>query len=413
MHKAAFRGTTLILVAVSVIVSLATASAAMAFSFKNAKRPPKYYAVKPLQKMTVDDVGTAVAAKGTIPMWHYSIVSPVDGKTYQGMMVGGSPLFGGARPTTIQVFLVPTIIKLSDGSTFDPTQFDTTCLSGKAPLELMQGSPLFNDASFTMNGTFIGTTQYIDAFQRANFFKSSGSFLSNVEATGDRYHTLLSVTTTPSVTISVTASKGAAGTFSGACGSEETAIVDFSTFDKAVTKTAIPALAKSGVGKNSFVLFMTHNVVLAAPYLPKDPLQNCCILGYHGAFGSAQKVQTYAAADFDSTRIFNPSADVDVTSTSHEIGEWLDDPAPIASLKSNFTPLWGDIGQVFGCQGNLEVGDPLSGSNFAPVLMPNGFTYDLQELAFFSWFYRQNPSMGAGGIFSNNGSLTVDAGPVC
>ena len=40
------------------------------------------------------------------------------------------------------------------------------------------------------------------------------------------------------------------------------------------------------------------------------------------------------------------------------------------------------------CQDNLEVGDPLTGFNFSPIGGRNGFTYHLQELTFFSWFYR-------------------------
>jgi hypothetical protein len=39
------------------------------------------------------------------------------------------------------------------------------------------------------------------------------------------------------------------------------------------------------------------------------------------------------------------------------------------------------------CQNNLEVGDPLSGTNFSPIGGRNGFTYHLQELWFFSWLY--------------------------
>jgi hypothetical protein len=92
---------------------------------------------------------------------------------------------------------------------------------------------------------------------------------------------------------------------------------------------------------------------------------------------------------------------------AHEVGEWQDDP-----FGNNPTPLWGHTGQVSGCQGNLEVGDPLTGTNVAPVTMPNGFTYHLQELAFFSWFYGA-PSIGVNGWFSNNGTFTTDAGPVC
>src|SRR5215472_16401835 len=60
----------------------------------------------------------------------------------------------------------------------------------------------------------------------------------------------------------------------------------------------------------------------------------------------------------------------------------MDDP-----FGSNPTPAWGHVGQVGGCQNNLEVGDPLTGKNIQTVTMPNGFTYHLQELAFFSWFY--------------------------
>ena len=69
-------------------------------------------------------------------------------------------------------------------------------------------------------------------------------------------------------------------------------------------------------------------------------------------------------------------------------------------------------GQVGSCQENLEVGDPLTGTTVAPVLMPNGFTYNLQEMAFFSWFFG-GPSIGVNGWYSNNGTFTTDAGPVC
>jgi hypothetical protein len=95
----------------------------------------------------------------------------------------------------------------------------------------------------------------------------------------------------------------------------------------------------------------------------------------------------------------------DVSILSHEIGEWMNDPQLL-----NFTPAW-LVGS--GCQGNYEVGDPLNGRLMPPVKMSNGFTYHLQELAFFSWFYRLSPSGGVNGWYSDNGSLTSDAGPVC
>ena len=78
----------------------------------------------------------------------------------------------------------------------------------------------------------------------------------------------------------------------------------------------------------------------------------------------------------------------------------------------NRVPRWGHIGQQPGCQGNFEVGDPLSGTLAPPIAMPNGFTYHMQELAFFSWFFGA-PSIGVNRWFSNNATFLHDAGPVC
>ena len=87
---------------------------------------------------------------------------------------------------------------------------------------------------------------------------------------------------------------------------------------------------------------------------------------------------------------------------SHEVGEWQNDPDTI-----NPTPAWGHIGQVSGCQSNLEVGDPLSGTTFNDAL--GGFTYHPQELAFFSWFYHQKPSLGVNGWYSDQGTFKTFA----
>jgi hypothetical protein len=87
------------------------------------------------------------------------------------------------------------------------------------------------------------------------------------------------------------------------------------------------------------------------------------------------------------------------------VAEWQDDP-----FDNNPTKPWGNIGQVVGCQSNLEVGDPLSGTNVPTVT--NGHTYHPQELAFFSWFYHSHPSLGVNGLFSNNGTFTT-AAPAC
>lgn len=97
---------------------------------------------------------------------------------------------------------------------------------------------------------------------------------------------------------------------------------------------------------------------------------------------------------------------------AHEVGEWVADPSG-----NNPTPRWGNIGQVGTCptsssggQTNLEVGDPLSG-NSAPVTATDAtipFTFHMQELTFFNWFY-SSPSLGAGAKYSSNGTFSGTA----
>jgi hypothetical protein len=60
-------------------------------------------------------------------MWDYSVVSPLDGNTYAGTMVGRSIYFHRARTTNIPTFLVPLIINMPDGGVFNPTKADTEC----------------------------------------------------------------------------------------------------------------------------------------------------------------------------------------------------------------------------------------------------------------------------------------------
>jgi hypothetical protein len=117
----------------------------------------------------------------------------------------------------------------------------------------------------------------------------------------------------------------------------------------------------------------------------------------------ASPAQTFAMANFRT----NGVGPFDVSILSHEIAEWVNDPGGF-----NAVPPWGNIGAVTGCRRDLEVGDPLTQTDLPPIAGPNGFAYHLQELADFSWFFR-TASIGAGGRFSDNGTLVADAGPMC
>jgi hypothetical protein len=79
---------------------------------------------------------------------------------------------------------------------------------------------------------------------------------------------------------------------------------------------------------------------------------------------------------------------------------------------TNAVPGWLPAGQESGCQFNLEPGDPLTGTDPYRITGDSGFTYHLQELASFSWFFG-GPSTAIHGWYSNNGTFPIDAGPAC
>ena len=369
-----------------------------------------YTTVKPARDAAghVIQPGDSVSSLATFT---YNVTSSRDGNSYTGSMVGQDPFSKHFRPTTVTTPVVPLIITFNSVATgldkhslltrkkgittFDPSAADTACLSAPndVPLTLTQQSPIFQDADFQFGPTAVGNTQYLDAFQRANFWQFVG---------GTDYHTLVNPVVLQPVAINIGSNDGVAipASLFGTCGS--LGIVTFKTLDSILVGTLLPQLAAQGVDTSQFPIFLLYNTVMSVG-LPED-LNKCCVLGFHGATGSP--IQTYSPVDFDTSGLFGPSVH-DTSIMAHEVGEWMDDP-----FGNNPTPAWGHTGQVGGCQTNLEVGDPLTGANIPPVVGANGFTYNLQELAFFSWFYGA-PSIAVNGWYSDNNTFTTDAGPVC
>lgn len=369
----------------------------------------------PLRQLYLSPASTRPAVEppitgSSIPTWNYSVVSPIDGNTYKGQIIGANPATKPAQATVIPTILIPVRLVFQYSSTvsyiFDPTVTDGGCLgAGNYAFKLVQASPLFNDFTYTLGGTTVGNTQYIDAFQRANFWN-------DVSASGGaNYHTLLGVTPMPLQTVTVTSSKtgtpnGTVFSFSGLCGINTSnvnapgllGVMNFSYWDP----IARSLISKLGINANTFVMFVLYNAVMSQGN-PTNT-NNCCILGYHDISGA----QTYGTAEFEGRDQTLFSGTSDTSGMSHEIAEWINDPNG-----ANPTPAWGNIGQVVGCQANYEVGDPLSGTLMPAIKMPNGFTYHVQELAFFDWFYRVSPSLGLHGWYSLNDTFKTDAGAVC
>jgi len=357
------------------------------------------------------------AANSDLATFTYTVTSSRDGKTYTGAMVGQDPFGSDFSTTSIDTPIIPVILITNTiavaspngkilttkrGVTvFDPTAPDHVCLTSPndVPLTLMLQSPLFQSQTFTFGSTEVGTTQYIDAFQRGNFWSLVG---------GTPYHTILNPHVLNPVVVNLPGKQGLAGSFVGACG--PLAIVNFTVMKQQIFNKLL-ASESANIDSSKFPIFLFYNTVMAANSAGGS---KCCILGFHNAVtqnaatapDKSARVQTYAFIDFEASGAFIPSIH-DTSIAAHEIGEWMDDP-----FGNNPTPAWGHVGQVSGCQNNLEVGDPLTGKNIPTVTGANGFAYHLQELAFFSWFYGA-PSIAVNSWFSDNNTFKTDAGPVC
>jgi hypothetical protein len=332
----------------------------------------------------------------SLPLFTYQFTADpsLGGGSYSGVIMGNSPTSsaGKGATATIPVQIVPLIITINDSAgattvTYDPTAIDSCATPGShTQLELVQNSPLFQDNPWTMNGVNVGNTQYIDAFQRAQF----ASIMK-----GPDYHLLLSPTTLPAQRLTFSGTN--VGIAAPGCGT--LGVVNINQFDDAVHNLITGPLAKT-VNPGTLPIFLMKNVVASTYQSSIDPCC-CCILGYHGTFQSSDQIQVYSPFVFETTGAFTPTGmSLNSAVLSHELGEAVNDPHGI-----NATPSWGNVGQVGACQNNFEVGDPLSGTLIPPVVGANGYSYNLQELAFIRWFFGGTAPLGAGGVCSSNGTF--------
>ena len=366
------------------------------------ERPKGYSTVIPATVIAPENSATArfhaLVSPAPIPSFQYTLTAPaaLGGGTFSGSIIGRNPTNHGKTTTTVPTQVIPLVITINDttrgsGSvTYDPTLPDACVAGNPTDVSILVNSPIFTKTTtWMMNGVNVGTTQYIDAFQRAQFWG---------QVAGTPYHVILNESTLGSQAHTFTAGTNydAAALFGG-CG--HIGVVNVNDLNTVVQNLITGPLAGT-VNIGTFPVFLTKNVVMADP--GHDLFANCCILGFHSAI-FVPGLQIYSPLVLDTSGTF----DNDVTVMSHEMGEAINDPAT-----SNATPVWGNIGQVVGaCQNNLEVGDPLSPGFGTPtnefvvpgVVIPQ---YHLQELAFYSWFFGSTAlGTGAGGGFSNNGTF--------
>lgn len=392
---------------------LAIWAVAAFIGFGQEQQPPLkgYTTVRPAQGLTQAALAGFLNNPVEIPMWTYSVTAAGDlgGGNYSGTMLGRSPFLKGKTTTTINLQIVPLHITITDvnhGAVVYDSGVTDPCITTPAntsDVTLIQQSPIFTNNNWTMNGVNVGNTQYIDAFQRASFWSLLG---------GTSYHLILNPTILPVQNLNFNSSQGQNWAHSDVGGSffpcgGFLGVIDVNAYDAAIQALISGPLAGT-VNINTFPIFVSHDVVNAE--VGHSIFSNCCILGYHSGIVSGANLQLYSPLSLETAGIFN----ADTETIAHEMGEAVDDPTG-----NNATPFWGGEGQVSAgsCQNNLEVGDPLSEGFATPtakftVVGANGFTYHLQEMAFFSWFFG-GTSLGSGGRYSNNGTFTGYAKQPC
>jgi hypothetical protein len=216
--------------------------------------------------------------------------------------------------------------------------------------------------------TDVGTTQYEDAFQRGSFWGSIGS-------TNTAYHVVFATPTVLSEqTIKVSRIQDG-NVINNPFGSGKVGEMGYRAFDRFIQTT----MAKfPQINPTNFPFFIVDNIYLTSG--------GCCIGGYHDADSNGQ---TYGMA---SVITYPTSRGEDIDFTSHEFGEWYDDPL---------------INNSGFCGGLLEVGDPLEGLANAgtfPVNV-NGITYHPQALTFLEYFGA--PANSSANNWLDNQNLTT------
>ncbi len=308
-------------------------------------------------------------APASLQTWNGSFT--YSGHNYSYNMVGTAPSTN--TTTTVTTYIIPLKIVITSGRTqytYDPAH---VLSNGKTVTNNTATSPIFDTTTtYNQGGVDVGTTQYIDAYQRANFWGTVQS--------EPNYHLLLGgPTVLAEQTLSPSSRYGKRGSVFGF----EAGLVDINWFDAQIQSL----ITRLGIQPNTLPIFLTYDV-----YLTQGG--QCCIGGYHSSEGNIGSLQAYAQATYvDHPGVFAQ----DVSALSHEVGEWADDPLTV-NYNGNNTPC-----------GILEVGDPLEGNaNYGAYhYVLNGFTYNLQDLVTLPYFGAP-PSTSVNNWFTFQGeSLSV------
>lgn len=321
--------TRLVSVLVCISAFLASAFAQTAQFPRSAPRP---------QRFTTEQIQQS----GTgLPTWTGSYT--YNNHTYTYVMVGSDPSQGSAT-TVVKTVIIPLKLTFSDGTVFDAN--GPLYHKRATATQAVVASPIFKAMDWPAGNVDLGTSQYVDAYQRGNFW-------SEVSTVSPNYHVLIKPIIAPEQSFNVPASGGY--TIPGPLPGTKRGVLNGNYVDQTITG---PLFAKfPQITPGMLTLFLTYNVFPAGAY------------GYHDAFGNnpqTSKTYTYVSYLDPYTNVI----DADISTLAHEIAEWVDDPY---------------VNNNTAC-GLLEVGDPVSDVVF-PVTDPHGLVWHPQDLVFIDYFY--------------------------
>ena len=353
-------------------VAAATAGTPPASASQKSTLPVKNLAAKDA-KFTEMAGATPLSTDKTVAHWSGQFTDPTNNVTYGYTMVGADPSTNGSTTTPTDVIPLDLVFSANNGY----------ALNGTDVVDRTVQSPIFATGNYSTtaeSGDYQSDTgggelsagndrvQYEDAIMRSQFNK-----------VGTSYHVKLGQPTvhTP-VTLTVPKSKGSAfATGDGVV----FGLTDATWFSGRISQL----LGQLGIDPTHLPVFLTNNVMLYV-----GSLDNCCIIGYHGASvvnghgagptngNGKQGVQTFAYAAYTAPGTFGDGKGGpdpflrDIHALSHEIAEWGDDPFVNNRVNPWLTP----TAPQYGCTDILETGDPVVGIGFT---MP-GNTYDTQPL---------------------------------
>lgn len=326
---------------------------------------------------------TAATSLQVVSVPHWEGAFKFNGTFFHFTMAGHSP--SGNVTTSIATSLIPISFFFDE---FVDSNGNNIVIDVSPAVTSTLTGPDFANASY---GT--GTTQFADAIQRAEFFhQQAGS-----------WHTrILNPRMLQGVVVEVP--PGASKLFQTSSG------VIFAEMDEGFFVSQLNTILQlEPIKPIELSIALTRNVLL----YQNQNVNDCCVLGFHTAFESAQTsttadVQTFAWASWLSPGIFQNPDIADVLPISHEISEWMNDP-----FISNATPPW-EFPDNSGCQANLETGDPvevLPSPAFEVTL--HSYTYHPQTEALLQWFSRVSPSNAFDNAYSypDTTALTTHSQP--